>query len=427
METLLPDWPPPLNAEDDPYPVDAKDEWRFRLGVYNALVGDWETGIRYFSEVSTAPTVYDSHWITPSQEFLAAYQKPLDIYTACVNAKFCNPALAMEYLVGALQTEADALQFLWKSGVKTNSSGWFDFDGDGEAERWFTVRHHARERLEFWILARYANGIEALRVSQTNAIQPTLDYLEEAYIADEGLALQPVVMLDGKVAFSMRRLPDNQKPYLVDVPLRKEYPSRFFVPLESYQAALLPEFGLQGASPEVIQQKLLDLEDYPGLLCKPNWTCDRYYYLLGLASELAGDELTAVEAYHQLWLDYTKSPFTTMARLKLASLAVLLPTSTGAPTPTYTGTSLTSTLTPTGATPTLTRTGTATFTPQTFTPTITNTGTPPTATSTPTPTLTETYVPGPVYTLTNTLSPVPTATEGPYPYPSPTDYEEPYP
>jgi hypothetical protein len=404
MEALLPDWPPPQDPKGDPYPVDEKDEWRYRLGVYNAMVGDWETGIRYLSEILTDPTVYNSRWIALSQELLAIYQKPGDIYKACVSTEFCDPAYALEYLVGTLHSEADVLQFLWKSGVKTNSSGWFDFDGDEETERWFTVRHRPRETLEFWILARYLGGIKALRVSPTNAIQPTLDYIEETYIADEGLALQPVVMLDGKVAFSMRRLPDDQEPYLVDVPLRKEYPSRFFVPLESYQAALLPEYGLESASPEIIQQKLLDLEEYPGLLCKTNWTCDLYYYLLGLASELAGDELASVEAYHRLWVDYTRSPYTIMARLKLVGLAAIVsPTSTSSSTPTYTGTPVTPSPTTTSASPTTTRTNTST--PTTSSPTFTNTGTPPTSTSTPEPTDTE--VPQvPTFTLVST-TPVP--------------------
>jgi len=395
MESLLPDWPPAKDIEGNPYPADAKDEWRYRLGVYNALLGDWETSIRYFNQVSTDPTVQNSSWITPSQEFLALYQKSVDIYKVCLLTEFCDPGHAIGLLVGNIQAEDDALQYLWKSGLKTNSSGWFDFDGDDEPERWFTVRHRPRGRLELWILAKFSGGIKALEVAFTDAIQPTMDYLEEAYISDEGLSLQPVVMLDGKYAFSMRRMPDDQEPYLVEVPLRKEFPNRFLVPLESYEKALL-----EGANAQVIQQKLVNLEENPGLLCKPTWSCDRYFYILGLASELAGDELSAVEAYHRLWSDYSKSPFTTMARLKLSSLGeIIFPTAVSSSTPTNTGIP---------STPTLTITGTATQ----ATPTFTQTSEPSkTVTTSPTPTTTETP------TVEPYVPPTPWPTFTPYPTP----------
>jgi hypothetical protein len=272
--------------------------------------------------------------------------------------------------------------------VTTTSSGFFDFDQDDETERWMTVRHLDRQKLEFWILAKYSGGYKALRVGQVEARQPTLTVIEEAYIDETGLNYMPAILLDGSIAFSMQRLPDNQEPFLVDVPLRKEYPSRFFVPLEAYKTALL-----SGSSPEVIQEELIKLAENPGLLCKPTWSCDEYYYLLGLASELAFDEESAVEAYHRLWLDYSKSPYTIMASQKLEP-STIPPTPTATPTGTATASptiSLTPSLTPTGptVTPSASATPTVSGTPPTFTPTAS--GTPPTFTPSPTATISESY------------------------------------
>jgi len=294
----------------------------------------------------------------------------------------------------------DALDILRDWGVTTTSSGFFDFDRDDEAERWFTIRYFPREKLSFWILAKKASGYSALEITNLDSTQPTIDYIDEAYISDEALEYQPAVLLDGTVAFSMQRFPDTQEAYLVDIPLRTEYPSRFFVPLARYKEALL-----NGASPEVIQQNLLDLADDPGLLCKPTWSCDEYYYLLGLASELAGDEASAVQAYQRLWLDYSKSPYTTMARLKLQVTATpitpVTPSTTPSPTLSPMATQATTTSTVTGTRGTLTATVTSATTTPTVSPTPTVTGTPPTATSTPTPTNTE--VPGlPSFTFTPT-------------------------
>jgi hypothetical protein len=134
----------------------------------------------------------------------------------------------------------------------------------------------------------------------------------------------------------------------------------------------------------MVQKSLLNLQISPGLLCRGTWTCDEYLYMLGLASEIAENQAVAVDAYLSLWQDYSKSPFTTMARLKLAG-AVIAPPST--PTPT---------LTPLIA---------ITTTPQ---------GTMPTATQTP-----------PIRTITPTAT-LTTVSGEPYPYPSP-EYTPAYP
>ncbi len=419
MEVLTDKWPPPVDQEGNPYPADAKDEWRYRMGVYYALIGDEQTAVELFNQVSTEPTVPTSHWIIPAQDFLDIWQKPEDIYKACLTAKFCDPAYALQFLVGMLpphqDASPDALNTLRNWGVTTTSSGFFDFDLDDEAERWFTVRYFPREKLSFWILAKKASGYTALEITNIDSSQPTLDYIPEAFIEQEALQYQPAVLLDGAVAFSMQRFPDTQEPYLVDIPLRKEYPSRFFVPLERYKNALL-----NGASPEVIQQNLLDLADDPGLLCKPTWSCDEYYYLLGLAGELAKDDPSAIQAYQRLWLDYSKSPYTTMARLKLQLVATPLPSVTPSVTPsltlatgTATITPLTQTFTPTGTRATATSTATSGTTTPTASRTPTITGTPPTATPSQTPTPSETPGHAPP---TNT--PV---TAQPYPSPFPSD------
>jgi hypothetical protein len=420
MEVLTDKWPPTTDQNGEPYPGDAKDEWLYRLAVYYALSGANQAAVDLFNQVSTEPTIPTSRWIKPAQDFLAIWQKPEDIYSACLVAKFCYPADAIKSLVAMLppsqDASPDALDKLREWGVITTSSGFFDFDRDDETERWFTVRYFPREKLSFWILAKKGNGYTALEITNLDNSRPTLDYIPEAFIADEALQYQPAILLDGAVAFSMQRFPDTQEPYLVEIPLRKEYPSRFFVPLERYKNALL-----NGASPEVIQQNLVDLADDPGLLCKPTWSCDEYYYLLGLASELARDDPSAVQAYQRLWLDYSKSPYTTMARLKLQLVATPLPAVTPSVTPSPTLGLVTATITPFTLTftPTGTRiTSTPTPTSGTIRPTVSSTptvtGTPPTATPSPTPTPTET--PGqapPTITPTPTTVPYIPPTAGP--------------
>jgi len=205
---------------------------------------------------------------------------------------------------------------------------------------------------------------------------------EFSYLAEE--PVPPVVLVDGGVqAWRLLRDEGSAKPVLEPVQLATEYPNRF----DEAVQAIAAEFWESG-DPLTARAALNSLADYPGLTCAATYTCDHYYYLLGLANELYGDELSAVEAYLVLWRDYARSPYTTLARLKLAGLALPVgPTATPSPTitPTLSGTPPTLTPTTSGTPPT---------------PTPTTSGAPPTPTQRPTWT--------------------PTPDDGSYPYATPT-------
>ena len=357
MEPILPDWPPEVDENGDPYPTDAHDEWRYRLGVYHALLGHYEEAVEYLAAIISDPASPTSTWIGPAGEFLETYQKAEDVYKACLDAEYCDPRYALVYLVESLPPEAysGAHVFLGQAGVKLRASGDFDFDGDGFDETWFTVRHHELQKLEFWILTPYSDGIEAIFVDIVESSRPELTYLDE----DQD---PPITLLDGTTVFSIHRVPGTSQPYLIYPDLPDTYPNRFEDGLQEATDALFA-----GIDPTIVKADLLILEENPGLLCEPTWSCDPYYYMLGLASELSGDNKLAVESYLFLWWKYPKRPYTIMARLKLEG-ATLPPfptptatlTSTPTPIPTRTTTSTPYTITPTQvvSTPTVTRTST---------------------------------------------------------------------
>ena len=381
MEPLLGDWPPETDENGDPYPADAKDEWRYRLGVYHALLGEIEAAGEYFSGIVEQPTVPDSRFIEPAQAFLDAYQQPEDIYKACLPSAFCSPTQAMDYLLNQYPLPAgqDPVKFLTDNGMVLRAQGFFDFDLDGQGERWITLRHRPLEKLEFWILAPEKDGVKGLVWGNLDTNAPNLSYLDDEQIP-------PIVLSNGTDPFMLLRDSDTAEPYLFYPELPKFYPNRFQNRVDELGNQLL-----SGEDPEEIRDELLDVIEELGLPCKVTWTCDSYYYYLGLAYELAGNDRLATETYKLLWDNYSKSPFTTLARLKL-----------------------TPTILPPTATPTITPTPTLTPTP-TATPTST-----PTPTPTLTPTLARTVTPGP--------SPTPTATSAGTPYPhysTPTPYPGP--
>jgi hypothetical protein len=338
MDRLLPDWPPTKMEDGKPFALDAKDEWRFRLGVYHALLGNPETAIRELSGLVSTPSLPASRWIIPASEFLKAYQTKEDIYRACVTTAYCIPAQAVRYLVEQLSGAQDQaiIPYLYQHGIILRASGYFDFDGDGTRDIWFTVRHHPGEELELWLLLSYGGKIAPLSLGAVEANLPVFTYYDEK-------SIPPVVLLNGVTAFQVKRAPGSREPYLSSFDLPMFYPNLF---IEALQKSTTQLFS--GANPAAIQRELLDIQKTPGLLCKPTWTCDGYYYTLGLASELAGDTRSAVSAYLRLWWDYWKSPYTTMARLKLRQLYV--PTAT--PTITFTPTATPLPATATSAIPT---------------------------------------------------------------------------
>jgi hypothetical protein len=343
MEIVLPDWPPDEDINGDPYPAEARDEWRYKLGLYHAQLGNFDGANGYLIELTTNPADPGSDWVAQGRNFLENYRQPVDVYRACVSVKACSARDALNYLINIhpRQDDQDTVEFLWQSGVSLRASGYFDFDLDEQAERWFTVRHRPLEILELWIVADSVQGDKGLFVSTVETSQPTFTYLDEEQ-------LPPIVLVDSDLVIRLARDPDIFEPFLEYPVLKNEYTDPFIEGMNAARDALFA-----GEDPEVVQDMLFLLQIHPGLTCERNWTCDPYYYYLGLAYELGGDDRLAVETYLYLWWNYSKSPFTIMARVKLQPTITPVP-----PTPTAIVTPGTMTPTPPpGTTPTLTPTG----------------------------------------------------------------------
>jgi hypothetical protein len=376
METLLPSWPPEQTSTGDKYPQDALDEWRYRLSIYHALLGNQAAAIDYAETIVSDPASPESRWIAPAQEFLDTYQEQRDIYKACLSSPFCDPKLAFQSLVGTItpQDYSDMIYIIEQAGVAVRSNGFFDFDNDGETEPWLVIRHQPGSPLEFWIISTNDNGTVAVFVETIDSDNPRISFLEP-------ISEPPVVKIDPDTTFIFVKQEPNQEPVIQMVEEEIMFSSdRTKIELDHLETTLLT-----GGDPEFVQTQLIVVSKSPYFTCS-YLLCPRFLYLLGLSSELANDEFSAVAAYLDLWREFPDSPYTTMARYKLLS------TITPAPT----------------LTPTLV----------TVTPTGSGTPIPPTATNTNTP---EGY-PAPTETATNTQEGYPapaTATSTLSGYPTP--------
>ncbi|MCS7247347.1 MAG: hypothetical protein NZ840_03800 [Anaerolineales bacterium] len=324
IDALLPLWPPAADPEGKPYPPDAKDEWRFRKAVYLAEMGDFAAAHATLEDLLSNPSTPSSRWLEVARRFRQTYQTPDDLYRACITTTFCRADSVLASIIEHQDTQRaeELLGYLDRISVIRRSTGYFDFDGDGSKEFWFAVQHRLGEKLEVWALFPRGNRLVALQVRQIENLNPTFSYYDPN-------AVPPVILLNQNQAFQVLSSLVDRHPYIRDVEVPRYYPDKFKEALDRIEEELF-----QGASPEQTYRRLVDLQKLPGLLCRATWSCDRYYYLLGLAAELSGDQKAAVAAYYRLWMDYGKSPFATMARLKLRSLS----TPTFTPTPTFTQT-----------------------------------------------------------------------------------------
>ncbi len=382
MESLLPFWPPQSTSEKT-YPLDAKDQLQYRLGVYHTLVGNLKNAQSYFESIIQSPVTPGSRWITPARDFLEASQTPWGIYTACVASEFCDNRLALKNWVSTLTTEEarNALFYLSSKGVAIRYSDVFDFDGDGTTERWFTFRHSYLDRLELWILLINESGAQALFVDTVDTNQPTLTRYTDFYG-------QTYVWIGSQQSFRLLRYSYTDEAFIELLP-----PSYFYAKITNQLAEHALDALMSGLSPRTILDQLVSHEGSTDFVCLSKEECARFYYALGLAAELTGDETLAVKSYLKIWWDSFESPFSTIVRLKLAYKPGYGPIATAPPIPT---------LIPTW-TPTQTRTPSPTLSPT------------PTGSVTLTPTTTEdpnmTWTPSP--TITNT--PTPTNTSDGYP------------
>ena len=344
LQAILPGWPPALDPDGRPYPGDARDKLRYEIGLYQALTGNQSGAIQTLDDLLASPVDPQSQWLEASRLFLLGYKSPRDIYRACQPAPLCDVRAALRLLVtsSAEVDPAAAQEYLRLSGVPIGSAGIFDFDGDGVEERWITIRHQAGQDLEFWILANSPPGVQAIFVESVQVGRPLL------YYSVASSSIPPVIQYKAGRGFQLEEQVKTGELYITHTAVA--------VPLTTYTRDSLNqavEAILSGVDPRLVRDDLETVLKSGRFNCKTHQICDRFYYTLALAYELAGDERQAVDTYIKLWWENKNSPYTTIARLKLR----FNPRATSTPPPTRTPTvTLTSK-------PTVKPTSTATFTP----------------------------------------------------------------
>jgi hypothetical protein len=245
------------------------DAWHFRLGIYQALAGQQVEAIQIMNDLVSNPSVLFSNWSILAKQFVDIYQAPEDLYTACQGMPTCNLRSALQAMVtfsGAVDP-SQAVAVLQQHGVSMRSSGVFDFDGDGSAERWITVQPAPMEKLEFWILAQLPRGVQAVFVQILDDNDPTPYYYEP-----QGEI--PVVQFEPKQGFRMLRMLESQAVYLEFTTTEAARPTYLRDEINETAQALL-----DGTEPEEVMDRLLTIQADPRFRadCLAFYICGKLY------------------------------------------------------------------------------------------------------------------------------------------------------
>jgi hypothetical protein len=200
----------------------------------------------------------------------------------------------MEYVVNNIPEGADneLVDYLKDLGISILSSGYFDFDfdfdGDREAEQWVVIQPRNGEDLEFWILARAQAGVKALFASTVVSANPSITLFKP-------IKGRNLIQLENQTLFTFHRLSTNGNPYVFPVETANVEERANLPDTPDFLSVAIKEL-LAGADPNEIVERMLTIQSDPNFELTEN-----FYYYLGLAYELAGDEEAAVDAYLKQW------------------------------------------------------------------------------------------------------------------------------
>jgi hypothetical protein len=296
---------------DNSYPLDFKDEMRFRLAIIYAWHGDALAARQQFTTIVTDPVIPNSQWATQAQQFLEVYHSSDDLIDACAFTQACHPHLNFSELLqlGSTQPYENLPTYLENVGIPVPFVQTYDFDGDGLEESTILANQWIR------LLVKGEDIIEDFYIGSL-----------PSDTAVEGFTITPLVSVSNISVFEIKI---GKYDYLFtfdhDSSNGRPEITRLYRFPSAHQTSLrqLADELLTGSDPTVVITNLFAIQQSPDFTCDKEdfaYFCYDLYlsnYLLGLAYELAGDEANAVTTYLQVWQDYPNSPYAVMARARL--------------------------------------------------------------------------------------------------------------
>ncbi len=301
-----------LSFFEQPYSVEKE---RLSLALYLSDQGD-ETGaneqirqIRAGSDASLA------EWRKDAIAYYAIHRDPQALFQFCLSSSNCEFFLNFPEIVALIPPNrfSEVGMVLQEMGIQFNTSGNFDFDQDGQNEKWllFLSSSPCGTGTEFWILAKGDNTIESRRAGWP--------CLREESDEERALAIKPLALSGGLPSYQLT-VSDEERPMepFLYWPMDGKNPIIDFWQAKQKIDAIQNKLLLSQISPDEAQAQLVAIQESPlELEISVDHLRAQMLYLVGLTQELSGKNTLAVETYLELWKTYPNDPFAWMAYTKL--------------------------------------------------------------------------------------------------------------
>ena len=287
---------------------------RLSLAIFLASQGDQKGANEQIERIRASSDPSLTEWREAAIAFFAVHRDPKALQQFCMTTQKCEDFLSRPEIFSLIPNDSflEAETFLQQIGIAIQASGIYDFDQDGQMEKWlfFLSEYPCGSGTELWILAKDKNEIKGRREGSV-CVDP-----EEKEVSS--VAIKPAGVSNG---YYLYQLDVNGKealhwPFLY-WPVEQEDQSIEFRKIGQMLDRVQNQLLLKEISLADAQTQLRAMQQIP--LVPGYWSSRQaqLLYLLGLIHELNGEDTQAVQTYLELWLTYPDNPYALMAFAKL--------------------------------------------------------------------------------------------------------------
>lgn len=306
---------PFINSDPDINEIQfSADKSRLSLAIYLSDLGDELGANEQIKKIEASNDPFTVDWRKNALTFYKVRKDSQALFEFCRVSKVCDLFLDRSEVIATIPPNkfSEVENILSEMGVDFQSSGTYDFDQDGEIEKWlFFNSSDSCSLSHIWILARNETRINSRIVSYLCVDGENVDF--------ETLTIEPKALIGNLPSY---QIAIGGKEMLTDPflywPMGQDDPTIDYRQAGDLIDAVQTELLIGKLSPTVAREKLFDIQKKP---IEPSYWSDdlnaRLLYLIGLSYELEGKNDQAVQRYLELWKTYPNNPYAYMAMTKI--------------------------------------------------------------------------------------------------------------
>jgi hypothetical protein len=286
---------------------------RFRLALFLSDQGDKPGADQQLRLIRASTDASLAKWRKDALAYYAVRHNPQALFQFCLTSKTCETFLSLSRIIALIPPNryAEVETLLKQMGINYHSSGSFDFDQNGQPEKWLFFRSGYCNN-ELLIVANGENEIKS------RSIQYLCVHKEDQEV--KKVEIRPLVPSGGLPGYQIV-LDDEEisSGKFLYWPLDQEDPTIDYRETGKLLDTIQNKMLLGQVTPAEARNQLKTFQNLPH---EPDYyplsgQAANVLYLLGLTYELDGMNKEAAQTYLELWQTYPDSPYAMMAYAKL--------------------------------------------------------------------------------------------------------------